>query len=52
MTPLTHNPAKIYHPKIVLNQCASIDIIQSHEDVQIVTAKNTIKMADVVIAFL
>ena len=43
--PLTKKLAKTYHPNNVENQCTSIDIIQSHEDVELNTAKRTRKVA-------
>jgi hypothetical protein len=38
---LTHIPLNTYHPKSVLNQWVSMDIIQSHDKVELNTAKNT-----------
>ena len=37
----THIPANVYQPKRVENQCTSIDINQSHDEVELNTAKNT-----------
>ena len=52
MVPLTHKPENTYHQNMVLNQCASTDMSQSHEEVEEVTAKNTMKIAETVMLFL
>ena len=44
-----HMLENAYHPYIVLNQWISNDIIQSHAEVDEVTAKNTKKMAPLLV---
>ncbi len=44
--PETNILANTYHPKRVLNQCGSIDIIQSQDMIDSVTIKNTKNPAD------
>ena len=34
-------PLNTYQPNSVLNQCVSMDMIQSHDNVELNTAKNT-----------
>ena len=38
---LTHMPEKRYQPNSVENQCTSIDMTQSHANIELNTAKNT-----------
>src|SRR5690606_34420610 len=50
--PLTKKLANTYHPKRVLYQCGSTDIIQSQEAIDSVTIKNTKKTAEALSNFL
>jgi hypothetical protein len=43
---VTHQLANIYQPNMVLNQCVSILIIQSHADTEELTAKNNQEPAE------
>ena len=45
--PETNILAKTYHPKSVLNQCGSIDIIQSQDMIDSVTIKKTRNPAEI-----
>src|SRR5690606_6471979 len=44
--PVTHQLEKTYQPNIVLNQCVSMLMIQSHAATEELTAKNTRNQAD------
>ena len=50
--PLTKKLANTYHPNKVLDQCGSIDIIQSQDMIDSETIKNTKNIAEILKFFL